>query len=310
VVTVSANLTDVQTLGTPVLGSVLISTIAAGDNNIGNVDLVTLPSANLYPVKIHTIAIAIVNAAAAQTDFIIIDGVVCTFTSDATPTTTEISTGLRAAIASSAAAGKFTVTGTTNVILTPAYAYAPDVEVSANLTDVQTAGVVSLLGVRLSSSDAHIGEVGGNTTLVSCTPVVTAGAYHANDVVGGIQTLANAVRLTGGTGVVQSLVISDLAAQNAILEIYLFSATPGTGVYTDNAAMDLDDTDALLCIGRIDVAAADYKSLADNSIAIVKNIGLPIKVTGTSLFAVIRTPSTPTYAAVSDLKLTFGILRD
>lgn len=162
----------------------------------------------------------------------------------------------------------------------------------------------------IAAGETHIGEVGANTTLVSCTPTVTAGAYHANDVVGGIQTIANAVRVSAGTGIIQSLTISDLAAQKAVFEIYLFSATPGTGTYTNNSAMDLDDTDALLCIGRIDVTEADYKSLADNSIAMIRNIGIPIKVAATSLFVVIRTTGTPTYTSTSDLKFTFGILRD
>jgi len=173
-------------------------------------------------------------------------------------------------------------------------------------------------GIPLTAGEAHIGEVGANTILVSITPIVTAGAYHANDIVGGtgagaglgINTLANAVRVSGGTGIIQSLVISDLAAQNAILEVYLFSANPAAGTYTDNGVLDIHDTDALLCIGRIDVAAADYKSLADNSIACVRSIGLPIKVAGTSLFVIIRTTGTPTYVGTSDLKLTFGILRD
>lgn len=163
--------------------------------------------------------------------------------------------------------------------------------------------------LSIAAGETHVGEVGGNTTLVSCIPTLTTDPYTGNDVLGGIQTLANAVRISGGTGVVQSLVISDLANQTAVLEIYLFSASPAAGTYTDAAAMDLHDTDALLCIGRIDVAAGDYKSLADNAIACVVGLGLPIKLAATSMFALIRTTGTPTFAA-SDLKLTFGILRD
>ena len=161
-----------------------------------------------------------------------------------------------------------------------------------------------------AAGEAHIGEVGGNTTLIAVTPTVTAGLYTANDVVGGIQTIANAVRISGGTGILQSVVVQDLAMQNAVLQIFLFSATPGTGTYTNDAEMDLDDADAGLCIGVIMVAATDYVSVKDNSIAIVRNIGLPIKLAATSLFAVIKTTGAPTYASTSDLKLTFGILRD
>jgi len=98
----------------------------------------------LTPVYVHTIAITVVDAGASQTDEIIIDGVKCTFTSDATPTATEISTGLRAAIAASPIAGLFTVTGVTNVILTPTGIFNPPVMVSKNLTDVITIGVAIL----------------------------------------------------------------------------------------------------------------------------------------------------------------------
>lgn len=270
----------------------------------------------LNPVYVHTIAISVVDAAASQTDSITIDGVVCKFTSDATPTTTEISTGLRAAIAASSAAGKFVVTGTTNVVLTPAGGYNPGVTASVNLTDVITIGTLVLGSATISSmaalvaGEAHVGEVGGSTLKVAVTPTITAGAYHANDVVGGIQTFANAARVSGGTGKIDTIVVRDLAAQNVVLQIFFFSATPGTGTYTDNAAMDLDDTDSALCLGHITVAATDYISLADNSIATMRNVGLDYTCAATSLFALIRTTGTPTYVSTSDLIITIHFLRN
>lgn len=37
----------------------------------------------------------------------------------------------------------------------------------------------------IAAGENYLGKVGGDITLVSITPVVTAGAYHANDIVGG-----------------------------------------------------------------------------------------------------------------------------
>lgn len=170
--------------------------------------------------------------------------------------------------------------------------------------------IVTMPDVVLTAGERHLGKVGGNTLLPTVTPTITPAAYDANDVIAGIQTFANAVRVSGGTGIIQSLVVSDLANQKAVLEIYLFSANPAAGTYTDNTALDIHDTDALLCIGRLDVAAGDYKSLADNAIACITGIGLAIKLAATSLYAIIRTISAPTYVGASDLKLTLGILSD
>jgi hypothetical protein len=164
----------------------------------------------------------------------------------------------------------------------------------------------------IAAGETVIGIVGGSTTTVTVSPTVTAGAYHANDCIGGKLTLANAARVAAGSGLVYTLTVQDLAAQNAILEVYIFNADPTNGTYTDNGAVDINDTDMAMCIGRIDVAAADYKSLADNSMAFPTSMrAIPFKLaSGTSLYAVVRTPGTPTYAATSDLKLVFGILQD
>jgi len=190
------------------------------------------------------------------------------------------------------------------------------VKFSGSLTNVDLdAGDVNIGNVDVASvaaGETHIGEVGGNTTTVTVSPTVTAGAYHANDCIGGKLTLANAARAAAGSGLIYTLTVQDLAAQNAILEIYIFNADPSNGTYTDNGAVDIHDTDMGYCIGRIDVATSDYKSLADNSMAFPKDMrAIPFKLaSGTSLYAIIRTTGTPTYAATSDLKLVFGILRD
>jgi len=185
-----------------------------------------------------------------------------------------------------------------------------------NLRDKHGDQTVNLLntisaGTPITASENHIGEVGGNTTIVQVTPAVSLATYTANDCVGGGFAIPGAVRVNAGTGVLQSITLQDLAKKNAAMEIFLFKSTSLT-TYTDNAALDISDADLGNCIGWAEITASDYKSLADNSVACVSNLGLPIKSAPAtkSLYCVMRTTGTPTYLGTIDLKLTFGILRD
>ena len=49
--------------------------------------------------------------------------------------------------------------------------------------------------------------------IISQTPTVTAGAYSANDAVGGLLTFANAARFDKGGGIIKDVIILDDAGQ-------------------------------------------------------------------------------------------------
>ena len=161
-------------------------------------------------------------------------------------------------------------------------------------------------------SNARITELleSGNLPIL-VTPAITAGGYSANDIVGGKITIANAARDPGGSGLLHSLTIIDKGKQAAALEFFFFSADLA-GTYADNAAEDISAADALLNIGVISAASADYKAMANYSVVTVRNIGLPYKVASgaTSLFLIVRCTGTPTYAAINNLQFRFGLLRD
>ena len=223
---------------------------------------------------------------------------------------TSITGSIIAAIGSSLPAGTNNI-GDVDIATLPGTVQADIATLKADTALIKSDIATIKAGIPLNAGETHVGAIGGNTALIAITPTVTAGAYHANDVVGGIQTLTSALRVSGGTAILQNVTVRDLAAQNAVLQIFFFNANPGTGTYTDNAALDLDDTDSGLFIGKVTINAADYISLADNSVATITNCGLALKATtGTSLYAIIRTTGTPTYASTSDLKITFGLLRD
>ena len=165
--------------------------------------------------------------------------------------------------------------------------------------------------VTLAAGETHIGEVGGNSLVVTVTPTVTAGAYTALDIVGAIQTIANATRVSGEATILQSITVTDLNKQNVELTIFFFNANPANGTYTDNIALTIHDTDMAMCVGKVKVSATDYSSASASSVATVSNLALLLTPAATSLFAIAQASSSaPTYASTSDVSIRYGFLRD
>ena len=141
------------------------------------------------------------------------------------------------------------------------------------------------------------------------TPTIAGAAFSANDFVGGKLTIAGAMRVAAGAGVLESLTLIDASKQNAALSIYIFKAALA-GTYADNATESISAADWLLCLGTIDILPSDYRSMANASVVALGGFGMKVKATaGTSLFALIVTTGTPTYGA-NALQLTFGFGRN
>lgn len=153
---------------------------------------------------------------------------------------------------------------------------------------------------------------GGITRTIEAALTVNTGAYSANDNVGGIIELPNFFNMPGGSGVLQSLFMSDRSDQDAVLELLFFDELP-TDTYTNNAAMPtLSNTDFEKLVARVSVAAADWGTQGGVAMATVSNLGRALKAPKgtTSLWMVIAVTSTPTYGATTDLRLMLGVLQD
>lgn len=177
----------------------------------------------------------------------------------------------------------------------------------------QAAAAASLPVVLASdgATEAHLGEVGGNTDSIAPTLAVDTAAYLANDVVGGKLTITNAMRISGGTGILTGVTLVDLANQKAAFDIFLFNADPSAGTYTDNGAISWNDTDLGKCISRIEVLASDYKSVGSKAVASLRNLGEVVKAVGSRhLYALMVTTSAPDYVATTDLIVRFKFVRD
>ncbi|MGE0451077.1 MAG: hypothetical protein AB7Q29_16005 [Vicinamibacterales bacterium] len=154
--------------------------------------------------------------------------------------------------------------------------------------------------------------VGGFTKLVRPAIAVSLAAYTDGDVIGGAIELPKAMRHAGSSGVLQTLVMTDAAEQDAGLEVFLFDEEPD-GTYTDAAAFTLDAADLPKLLGTLTVATASWASFGGAARVKVDGIGLPVKAAKgqTSLWMVlVASGSTPDYAATDDLQAVFGFLQD
>ena len=146
----------------------------------------------------------------------------------------------------------------------------------------------------------------GDEILISQTPAVTAGAYGANDAVGGLLTFADAARATGMGGVVKSLLILDDAGQDVEMELWLFRET--FTAMADNAAWAPSQADLRKLVGIISTADGAWFAAGTPSAGRVE-ASQTYTCTGTSLFGQLVTRGTPTFAATDDISIVLGCLR-
>lgn len=143
---------------------------------------------------------------------------------------------------------------------------------------------------------------------IPVAPSVDTAIYASGDLIGGKLTIP-----APDTGKIVSVRLVDQAGQASVIDLVLWSADPSGTTFTDNAALDVADTDMVALIGVVPIAAADYDTFADNRVATVPNYNLvygPLakgQNGGYSMYGALVSRGTPTYAAATDLILSIGI---
>lgn len=130
---------------------------------------------------------------------------------------------------------------------------------------------------------------------------VGTGVYTANDALG-VKTTVNVPK----HGVIMGFTLVDRDSEEDATDIILFKSDfTGTA---DHDPFSVTDADLDNLIGHLTIVAADYATFATNSIATIENISLPYYCpTGTLSFQCV-TRGTPTYTAVTDVKVSFLIV--
>ncbi len=148
--------------------------------------------------------------------------------------------------------------------------------------------------------------------IVHLTPTVTvtAGAYSADQCVGGKISIANAARNNSGSGIIQSALITVKTALTAPFDVFFFDTDPSNSTFTDNSALAINTADLPFLIGV--AHCTDLVSGGTPKILQALNLAIPFKLSAaaTTLYAVIAIRGGQTFASTSAIQASFGILQD
>lgn len=241
--------------------------------------------------------------------------------------TTSGQTGSLIMGAVTTAAPAYTTAQTNYVSLTTAGALRGDIASvgSTALSNFGSApGAVPAVPVNSNTqpTENHIGEAGSNQIEISTAPTVTASAYTAGNAVGGLQTLANAARVSGtngasGTGgIIQKMVMTAKTVQSTQFDIFFFNANPSGSTCTDHSAFVLAAADAAKVIGILTIPSTAANGggwfsggTGSAGLASYYPIGFSLG-SATSVFSCAVARGTPTFGSTSDVAFNYNVLRD
>ena len=165
-------------------------------------------------------------------------------------------------------------------------------------------------GERLQVTDDGIPrtEPQMQSAKISQTPTVVTDAYTAADAVGGLLTFANAARVTGGGGVIQSVIFLDDAGQDVDLELWLFDQT--FTAIADADEFDISQADMRNLVAIVPSADGAWYATGTESACPVQKVAAPYNCLGTSLFGQLVTRGTPTFAAADDVTVIIQLMQD
>lgn len=148
-----------------------------------------------------------------------------------------------------------------------------------------------------------------SSKLISPPITVDTAAYTIGDCIGGKLTLTDAVRVSGGSGVLQTITIVDSSNIKPALEIIIFNSNPNAATLTDGSAIAFS-TDVSKVIQRIPVYTSDYTTVGGVAIATITP-GMIVQAVGSAnLYAALNAVAAHDFVAATDLQVKFGLLQD
>lgn len=178
------------------------------------------------------------------------------------------------------------------------------------LTNGQTAPLQTDANGQLKVAGSFSATVQGKTTSVAVTLTVTASsAYASGNVVGGLMTFPNVVQATPLSGIIQAISLRFKSVQTGSFDLYLFGSNPTASTFTDKTAPSLNaaDFDKVIAVYSF---TANKSGLGTHTIYDLDAVGRAIVLASTSLYGVLITTSTPTFASASDPSVLIATLDD
>lgn len=148
----------------------------------------------------------------------------------------------------------------------------------------------------------------GVVDLISVTLSLDTSAYASGDLLADAQAIAGAVRVSGGSAELVSIMVIDEDDQKQSIGLYVTSDSTSWG--SENSAVAVSDAVARSIQAYVPIITTDYIDLGGVSIAqprLAQNIGVICEASGsTSLYVVaVCNSGTPTYTA-SGVRVVFG----
>jgi hypothetical protein len=183
-------------------------------------------------------------------------------------------------------------------------------QLAASVTADQTSSVAGQV-VRIPPQEVHLGEVGGKSALKIITMTADTGVLASGDLIADTQQFDAFFRKTDGTGVINTISITEKDAQGAAYYIGIHRTSTSLG--TENSAPNISDANMVAGFQHIiAVATTDFVTVSGTKVATLKNLGLPVMaVSGTDdlYFSILNSTGTPTYAS-GEIQLGIGVLLD
>lgn len=168
----------------------------------------------------------------------------------------------------------------------------------------------------LAATENHLGEVGGNILPITNDLTTTNATTTPGQSIGGLQTLANAVRVSaalgssGTSGMIQSVIVSFKdAVTTSQIDVFYFNASPSGSTCTNDSAFILADADRDKVIGVVHVT--DFTAGTTAVVSQAMNQALPFGVaSATSVFACLVARGSFAITGTANASLITRILRN
>lgn len=149
-----------------------------------------------------------------------------------------------------------------------------------------------------------------HSTVICVVPNISIGAHSVGHAVGGQMNFENAVGGNQKTGLIDSVTIIDADVERAAFDLNCFSEDFVETASTPPTAVSVSDSDAANLVLTVSIPTADYIDLGASGVVQVKNIGVRIKLSDSTLRCQLRTATAVTYTATNDIKVCIGIKKD
>lgn len=144
---------------------------------------------------------------------------------------------------------------------------------------------------------------------LSAPLTVTAAAYSAGNVVGGLITLTGAVGGSATTALLHKVTLMAKSAQSGQFDVIFFHSNPTNSTFTDKTALSVNvlDFDKITAV----VHVTDWTNLGTPSIGVASNLAISVRgVNSQTMYAVVVARGTPTFASTSDVTANFVFIQD